>query len=362
MKRTLIIAGLLVLILTVSVAGTLTPAIIANAQEDDQTDESRDDERGQEDDSSDSEDDGASDDEEDDDRGASADRRNDQSTDSERDREHDRDQSESKTKIAVEDDGLEIELKIQGLDLEDGTYSALLSCTNPAVNLNLEDAFKVEGGKGELESDIELDAGTYSDCKLQLEQTDMTLNIGSFTIVGEEDDQDRERREDRDREIVENHDAREIHDRHTSAQPASPGEYEPGARYMLSATGLADNSTSTANASVNATLGVWKSVRSLVLFDVLGGNVTIGDKAYTIQIGYAIYSDNGDVLRMRALATDDATGDIVKLSLRGNADETAELPKDSGENIALAFEGNSGMFRNEVNGWELTMEGYVEAA
>jgi len=359
MKRTLIVAGMLALILTMSVAGTLNPAIVANAEEDDEVEgeigeevevEIEDEEHEQEESSSDSGDDESSEENENDGHGSSDAVRNDTH------------ESETKTKVAVEDDGLEIEIEIHSLDLDDGTYSALLSCAVPVVSLNLEDAFEVEGGKGELETSVELDAGYYADCKLQIQDADITLDVGSFTVVGEEDEQTRESQEDRKREIVENHDARETHERHTSAHPASPGEYEPGTEYVLSATGSADNNTTTEIAEVSATLGVWKSVESLVLFDVLDGTVDVGDKSYTIQLGYAIYSNHGDVLRLRALATDDATGDIVRLSLRGEADGSAELPKESEPAITLAFEGNSGMFKNEVDGWELTMDGYAEAA
>src|SRR5574341_1189147 len=224
-----------------------------------------------------------------------------------------------------------------------------------------EDAFEVEGGEGELETSVELDAGNYTDCKLQIQDADITVDVGSFDIVGEEDEQTLESQEDRKREIVENHDARTTNEQHRNAQPASPGEYEPATEYVLSAKGSADNNTTTEIAEVSATLGVWKSVESLVLFDVLGGTVDIGDNSYTIQLGYAIYSNHGDVLRLRALATDDATGDIVKLSLRGEADESTELPMEGEPSITLAFDGNSGMFRNEVDGWELTIDGSVEA-
>src|SRR5574341_1324995 len=336
MKRTLIVAGMLALILTMSVAGTLNPAIVANAEEEDEVEgEIEDEGEGEIEDEVERE---------------------------IEDEEHDTHESETKTKVAVEDDGLEIQIEIHSLDLEDGTYSAVLSCADPVLSLNLEDAFEVEGGEGELETSVELDAGNYTDCKLQIQDADITVDVGSFDIVGEEDEQTLESQEDRKREIVENHDARATHEQHRSAQPASPGEYEPGTEYLLSAKGSADNNTTTEIAEVSAKLGVWKSVESLVLFDVLGGTVDIGDNSYTIQVGYAIYSNHGDVLRLRALATDDATGDIVRLSLRGEADGSAEFPKEGEPAIALAFEGNSGMFKNEVDGWELTMEeGYAEA-
>lgn len=361
MFKSKLLASLLALILTVSAIGTVNVTHIANAASDGDVEAQN---RNLND--SHDEKDSAEDDDSEDKNPHSMDNNHDEENNHQENRESRH--QEPETKIEIEDDGLEIEVEMEDMDLQDGLYNVTLSCEQPPISMNFTNAFRVENGKGEFESDINLANGSYSGCMVNIQDTNTSLaTIGSFTIVGEPDEETGQGREERRKNVVNNHDAQEIHERHLKANPSSPGEYEPGMEYVLTSTGIAEfdenDDALVKNVAVNMTIATWKSNSALVMFDVLDGTAAIGNKTYTIQLGYALYSINGHIVSIKALATDDETSAVVKLSLRGDAvDGALELPKDSGATIDFTFDGNDGMFRNQIGDWELMLEGTVKAA
>lgn len=273
-------------------------------------------------------------------------------------REHDR-----RVGLELEDDGVEIKVKVRGLNMSDGTYDAVLTCGDPKTEMTIPSAFEVEDGEGELEAEIELANGTYSGCELAVGD-DVLASFRSFTISEENDDDEvSDKREEKRKDIISRLDGKEIHKRRMNANPASPGDYDPGWNYTLMANGTAEHSAIDDDATANVTIdmAVWKSNRALILFSVLNGTVAVGAEEYEVELGYALYSVNHNVMRLFAFVSDDSGG-IYKLKLRGHAAEDSEFPDSAGESIEMIFDGNSGPGRNSLNhGWELMLEGTIEA-
>lgn len=269
-----------------------------------------------------------------------------------------RHEEERKVKLEVEDDGAEIEVELKGMTLADGAYDAAFVCDSPAVNMTFADSFEVEEGEGEFDKEITLTNGTYTGCQLEVGGT-VVASFNTFTVA---DDDAEEKRKERRQTIVSTVNATKIHERHVNANPASPGNFTSGSDYTLMANGTAEDGDSEQSATVNATLSVWKSTHAIILLDITGGTAEIGNKTYDIAIGYALYSINGDVMRLTALVVDDS-GQVLKLKLRGEADgKQPEFPIDSGDSLDLSFEGNSGQGRNNIGDWELELEGTIEAS
>jgi hypothetical protein len=324
------------------------PAFMVNAGNDDEAKDDDDDdenERDRENNRGDDDDEEEKDDDDDDD----SDRRY---------REHDR-----RVGLELEDDGVELKVKVRGLNMSDGTYDAILTCVNPETDMTIQGAFEVEDGEGELEAEIELADGTYNGCELAV-RDDVLASFKSFTISDENDDDEvSDKRKEKRKDIISRLDGNEIHKRRISANPASPGDYDPGWNYTLVANGTAEHRAidedSTANVTID--LGVWKSNRALILMSVLNGTVTVGAEEYEVELGYALYSVNHNVMRLFAFVSDDSGG-IYKLKLRGHAAEDSEFPDSAGESIEMTFDGNSGPGRNSLNhDWELMLEGTIEA-
>ena len=273
-------------------------------------------------------------------------------------------EEKTEVKLKTEDESIEIEVEIEGVNMTDGMYDVTFSCEEPAFNVTLDDAFEVEDGEGKFKQEIGLANGTYNGCQLAIQ--DIVVPFDSFTIVGEDEEPDEheieESRKERRHTIVNTVTGAEIHQRHLNAQPASTGDYQLGWNYSLTATGIAEGDDDMlATAVVETDLVVWKSNKAVILLDVIGGQVEIGNQTYTIVIGYALYSIQADILRINALVIDDATGDVLKLKMRGSpVAEDAEFPMETGS-LELEFEGNSGPSKNELDRWELMLEGTVAA-
>ncbi len=286
-------------------------------------------------------------------------REHEEDQDREEDREHamDREQK-SKAKLKVEHDGVEIKVKMEGISTADGLYDVVFSCEEPNVEKTFADSFTVENGKGEFETKFDLAEGTYNDCKVTME--DNVVTFDSFTVLNK---QVRESTHDREQEIVSTNTGEGIHERHMKAQPASPGPYEPGLEYMLIADGTAKEGDTVSDAELNLDAAVWKSNSALVLLDILGGDVKIGDKTYEIVLGYGLFSMNSDTLRARAFVVDDA-GDVFVLKLRGQAEMHDEMSEPGTEldTLHLKFDGNSGPSKNELDGWALFLDGAIQKA
>lgn len=276
------------------------------------------------------------------------------------------DHEKSKSKLKVDDGGIEIEFEMAGVNMTDGTYTVAFACDRPAVNKTLDSLFEVKDGKGKLEAEIALENGTYSGCELVLARTNTAIaSFDSFTVNGheEDDDDENDRHQERRHDIVSNVTGHEIHERHIRANPSSPGDYRPGWNYTLMADGTAmndTNSANTVNATVDINMAVWKSTPAIILLDITGGTAQVGGHEYDVRIGYALYSTEHGVMRLGALVSDDS-GNILKLKLYGNASEDAEFPTQAGKSIDMTFEGDSNQSGNGLEGWALTLEGTVKA-
>lgn len=281
---------------------------------------------------------------------------------------HDHGDHKSESRIDVKGDGtVRLEIAIRHPGFAAGTYDVTLSCVEPAgMSVLFTDALVVdEDGNGKFRIETSLGPASYVGCEASIEEEAGRMVIATFDtfIVDEEHDDNRtldEKKKDRKHALLERIVTGDIHRRHIdAARASSPGDYEPGIKYNLTATGSVEGGATEAGADVD--LGVWKSNRAIILMDVLGGNVTVGEDSYTIRIGYAIYSMQNDVLSVRALATDDATGEIVSLKLRGNASSDATFPMADGDAMEIHFEGNSGRFANQIGDWKLLLDGKIEA-
>lgn len=283
----------------------------------------------------------------------------------------------SKTKLKADDDGVEVEVEKEGLDLDDGLYDVTFSCTDPAVSMDFEDGLEVEDGEGDFEANIALEAGTYSGCEVTVDDPEMTLaSFDSFTVSVEEEHEEEESEDDDSdderghQERVKEHREERVHDaqnivhsireRIANAQPSSPGPVVSGMNYTLTAAGMTEGET-VQNATASLELVSWKSTPAIAILAVVGGEVEVGDTDYTVLIGYAIYSLGHDAVRVNALAVDEASGDVIKVTLRGGALEDVEFPDASGESVELHFEGSSGPQNNKIAGFDVILDGDLEA-
>ncbi|NOJ26721.1 MAG: hypothetical protein DA330_01755 [Nitrososphaera sp.] len=275
----------------------------------------------------------------------------------ERDDDHEEEQ-DSETELEVKGDRVEIEAELKGLTLADGSYDAVFSCTNPSVEKTFAEAFRVHDSEGKFNEKFTLEEGTYDGCKITSEE--IVIAVGSFEIDSNEV---RENAHDRKQEIVTTVNAKEIHERHVKAEPASPGPYQPGQQYTLIAAGDAVDGDITAGAEVEIDAAVWKSNSAIVLIDITGGKVTIDDgtaSEYDVVVGYAIFSMKSNTLRINALAVDDA-GETHDLRLRGEAEMHEDMaPEMVLDSLHLLFDGNSGKAKNEFGDWELFLDGAIE--
>ena len=283
---------------------------------------------------------------------------------------HDHGDHKAESRVDVKGDGtVRLEIAISHPGFASGTYDVTLSCVEPAgMSVVFTNALAVDkDGNGKFRIDTSLGPGSYRGCEASIEEESGRMVIATFdTFNVEEEHEDNrtldEKKKDRKHALLDRIVTVDIHRRHIdAARASSPGDYEPGTAYNLTAAGTVEGDATTV-AKVEVDLGVWKSNRAIILMDVLGGNVTVGEDTYTVRIGYAVYSMQNDVLSVRALATDDATGEIVRLKLRGNASsDDAAFPMADGDVMELLFEGNSGRFANQIGNLELSLDGKIEA-
>jgi methylglyoxal synthase len=224
--------------------------------------------------------------------------------------------------------------------------------------MSFEDGLEVEDGKGEFEVDIALDAGTYSDCHVMVDEIEVVLaDFDAFT-VGEKEyrievtEKVKEKRE----EIVSK--IEEVKKKIIEAKEDLQLPFASGLNYTLVATGTTDDEEAVL-AGIDLT--AWKSNPAVVIMAVTGGDMQVGNVTYSVEIGYAIYSLDHDVLKVSALAVNNDSGNIARLLLRGSAQDGAGFPDASGESIDLLFEGKSGPQKNEIIDSELLLEGSLQA-
>jgi hypothetical protein len=197
---------------------------------------------------------------------------------------------------------------------------------------------------------------------------DDTLKLASYVLPKVDHDSKNNRgmsdvgnmQMERKKEILAHNSGEQVHQRHMQASPASSGKYSPGLNYTLQATGVATKGMrdETRNATVTVEISVWKSTPAIVIMDVVGGTVKIGDEEYDIKIGYALYSTQYDIFRSSSLAVS-GNGDVFAFSLRGMTE--AELPAASGgAPVELTFDNNNEGYRNSLNGWDLALDGTLQ--
>lgn len=314
------------------------------------------------------------------------------------------------SKVLLEvDDEAELEVEIEDGDLDDGSYDVIFACESPEIDKEFADSLNVTEGHGEFDAHLGLSNDTYTGCEVEV--GDLSTTFPTFTVIpdehedkDEQDEKDDEEHEDdkedndvdssrgsnrHDDEADEEDDdensgtgphssastedkrkerleriastisGADVHERHRNANPHSPGEYNPGWNYTLTANGTAvqatddESLTHEEDATVDLNMSVWKSNRAIILLDVIDGTFEYKDQDYTVRIGYALYSVHHDVMKVVALATDD-DGNVFRLKLRGNAvDEADTFPMESGS-IDLILGGH-------LEDWNLLLEGTVEA-
>ncbi|MGI0015523.1 MAG: hypothetical protein ACREBU_19070, partial [Nitrososphaera sp.] len=146
---------------------------------------------------------------------------------------------ERESSLEVEGDGVQFEVKVNGLNMSDDTYDVILSCDDPEINMTFVSALLVEDGQGKFKAKVTLANGTYNGCELTAGDT-LLASLDSFTIDQQYSDEEiEEKRKEKRRDIVSQLDAREEHKRRINANPASTGDYEPDWNYTLVANGTA---------------------------------------------------------------------------------------------------------------------------
>ncbi len=270
-------------------------------------------------------------------------------------------ESESKIKLETDDNSIEVEVERSDLDLEDGLYSVTFACSEPEISMNFDDSLEVKDGESEFETEIALDAGTYSGCHVSIEDTDMVLaGFDTFT-VGEDSEQRfevTEKVKEKREKIISK--VQEVRKRVAETKQDLPLLFASDLNYTLVATGTTvDEQQQVGMAGVDLT--VWKSNPAIVIMAVTGGNVEIGENTYSVEIGYALYSLQHSAFRLSALVVEESSGDIMRLFLRGETSESAVFPDKSGESVGLMFEGSSGPQKNRLAGNELLLEGSLQA-
>jgi hypothetical protein len=187
-------------------------------------------------------------------------------------------------------------------------------------------------------------------------------SFNSFTVkeqVANDDDVQEKRKEKMER-MKSTLSGLQIHERHRKAHSESPGDYKPNLNYMLTANGTAIHNKTQTDSALDINMTVWKSNHALIIFDVLGGTIHVGDHSYKIALGYAIFSVNHDAMRIASVAVDE-NGNVVKLKLHGSAtDKESQFPMGSGS-INLTFEGSSGPGNYRHGDSELELEGTITA-
>jgi hypothetical protein len=278
----------------------------------------------------------------------------------------------AESKVHVEHGGIVIfEGMIMHQGFEAGMYNVMVACKVPeGLSIVFNDAFTIdEHGEGKLKIETSMGPGRYSGCTASIAESEDVMVIAtfdSFTIEQEEEHRPdgrtiEEKRLEKRRSILERIELGQMHKRDINAAKAvSIGDYEPGTVYAMIAGGTAGQQDIIVEAHLD--ISTWKSNSATILMDVTGGAVVIdGDDSYTVRIGYAIYAIQHDMLRLKALATNDSTGEIVQLRMHGNSLEEATFPMVHGDSIEVHFEGNGGRSLNQIGDLELFLEGTIEA-
>jgi hypothetical protein len=184
---------------------------------------------------------------------------------------------------------------------------------------------------------------------------DEDLKLVKYVLPEAEDGSMTDDRMERRKTVAARESGEQIHQRHMQASPASRGEYTPGFDYALEASGAASGETDE-DAMLEMDVAVWKSNGAVVIMDIVGGTVTVGNQEYDIHVGYALYSIQHNVFRSAALAVGE-DGDVLALRLYGTPTSDVKLATAAaGAPVELTFEDN----RNVLGGWTLELDGTLQ--
>jgi hypothetical protein len=100
----------------------------------------------------------------------------------------------SKVSLEIDDDEVDLEVEIEDGDLDDGTYDVVFNCSSPDIDEEFENALEVDDGHGNFETEMALENGTYTGCKV--DAGGLTTTFPTFIVAPEEDDDEDEDEED----------------------------------------------------------------------------------------------------------------------------------------------------------------------
>jgi hypothetical protein len=110
----------------------------------------------------------------------------------------------SEVTLEVDDDHVDLEVEIEGGDLQDGQHDVVFDCASPDIEQEFAGALEVADGEGDFETEIALSNGTYTGCEVDVGE--LSVTFASFTIVPEEEDaEDEEHEEENEDEEEEEH-------------------------------------------------------------------------------------------------------------------------------------------------------------
>lgn len=196
---------------------------------------------------------------------------------------------------------------------------------------------------------------------------DADLKLVSYVLPkameedGSETKTDKERLQmEKRKAIIARESGDEIHQRHIQANPSSTGNYSPGLEYRFEAAGTGI-SNGTREVTMAMDISVWKSNGAVVIMDVIGGTITVGEEEYDIALGYALYSVRHSGFRSAALAVAE-NGDVLVLKLYGSSMADVQLAATAGgAPLGLTFGDEAQHKRSSLDSWTLVLEGTLKS-
>jgi hypothetical protein len=95
----------------------------------------------------------------------------------------------SKATLETDDGEVDLEIKIEDGDLENGEYNVMFTCDSPDIDEVFNSALEVEEGEGDFEAELDLEEGEYSGCEVSV--GDLSASFPAFAVLAhEEDDED----------------------------------------------------------------------------------------------------------------------------------------------------------------------------
>ena len=118
------------------------------------------------------------------------------------------------------------------------------------------------------------------------------------------------------------------------------------------------------DATVNLNATSWKSTISLLIMDVSGGTVTVGNETYNVHFGYAMVAPQHG-LRIMALVSSGNSLGMLALTGKPSAEGTTSYGAMNGNGftIGLTFgNGEPNKLKTMTDTWDLDLTGTVHAS